>query len=107
MTNDNDTPEFDSSLHPVHEAAEIYPEMSTERRKDLAADIKANGLRHPIVLCMSERHGRLLPFSKVALGMTPAAKQASNPSSRSIKETPKPTSSPSTCGATGATSNAA
>jgi hypothetical protein len=59
MTNDNDTPEFDSSLHPVHEAAEIYPEMSTERRKDLAADIKANGLRHPIVLCMSERHGRL------------------------------------------------
>jgi hypothetical protein len=59
MRNNNDTPEFDSNRYPVHEAAEIYPEMSKERRKDLDADIKANGLHHRITLCMSKKHGRL------------------------------------------------
>jgi hypothetical protein len=59
MTNDNDTPDFDSNRYPFHEATEIYPEMGKERRKDLAADIKANGLHHRIVLCMSKKHGRL------------------------------------------------
>src|SRR5271155_5626926 len=34
----------------VHPAADIFPIMSDEELKDLAADIEANGLIHPVIV---------------------------------------------------------
>jgi hypothetical protein len=41
---------FRGKTYPVHPAAEIFPMMADEQLEELAADIKANGLIHPIVL---------------------------------------------------------
>jgi ParB-like chromosome segregation protein Spo0J len=35
---------------PVHQSADLFPIMTDEELADLAADIKANGLLHPIVV---------------------------------------------------------
>jgi hypothetical protein len=35
---------------PIHPAAELFPLMSSEELRELGADIKANGLKNPIVL---------------------------------------------------------
>jgi ParB-like chromosome segregation protein Spo0J len=37
-------------MRPVHQSAAIFPMMTDEELADLAADIKANGLIHPIVI---------------------------------------------------------
>ena len=37
-------------IYKVHPAADVFPMMSDEDLESLAADIKANGLKHPIVL---------------------------------------------------------
>jgi hypothetical protein len=42
---------------PVHPIAELFPMMTDEELTDLAADIKANGLIHPIVV---DKNGVLL-----------------------------------------------
>jgi hypothetical protein len=105
MTNDNDTPELDSNRYPVHEAAEIYPRTSGERRKALTADIEANGLLHRVVLCMSKKHGRLA----VLKGCTRhdiCLETGIEPRFRNMMETPKPISCLPTYGATSATYNA-
>lgn len=35
---------------PVHPAADVFPMLDNDELSDLAADIKANGLQHPIVI---------------------------------------------------------
>jgi ParB-like nuclease domain len=37
-------------MRPVHQSADLFPMMTDEDLADLAADIKANGLIHPIVV---------------------------------------------------------
>jgi ParB-like chromosome segregation protein Spo0J len=44
-------------VRPVHPVADLFPMMSDEELDDLAADIKANGLVHPIVI---DREGTLI-----------------------------------------------
>jgi hypothetical protein len=43
--------------HPVHPIADLFPMMTDEELANLAADIKANGLIHPVVL---DKNGVLL-----------------------------------------------
>jgi hypothetical protein len=44
-------------MRPVHQIANLFPMMTDEELTDLAADIKANGLIHPIVI---DKNGTLL-----------------------------------------------
>ena len=44
----------------VHPAAELFPTMSDSGLDDLGADIKANGLMHPVVFCGSGNNEMLL-----------------------------------------------
>ena len=40
----------EADKRPVHPVADLFPRMTDEELADLAADIKANGLIHPIVV---------------------------------------------------------
>jgi ParB-like chromosome segregation protein Spo0J len=48
---------LDALTHPVHPIADLFPMMTDEELANLAADIKANGLIHPVVL---DKNGVLL-----------------------------------------------
>lgn len=51
-------PKFDLFNLPVHQAAAVFPMMSPDEIEELAADIKENGLREPIVV--AEVDGQLM-----------------------------------------------
>ena len=65
---------------PVHPAADVFPMLDTDELSDLAADIKSNGLQHPIVVGMVDGVEMLidgrnrLAACKLA-GVTPEVKQ--------------------------------
>lgn len=78
--------EFDSDELPVHEAASIFPDMTSVEFDELKADIKKNGLRLPILVFRNQIiDGRQRVRACKALGIAPRY-QAVHQAQKSIPE---------------------
>ena len=58
--------------HPVHEAAALFPLLPEAELKELAEDIKANGLIYPVIMCddkILDGRNRLLACEAIGMGV--------------------------------------